>query len=93
MMRSVTLIGCCLVLILRKDDWNELTKHPKDRGKDWPNSRMNSLQPREDDADQKIVWSSSVTANNRTKPVNDHITCAKMSKPSVEATDEGRSTA
>jgi hypothetical protein len=34
-MRSVTLIlGCCLVLILRKGDWNELTGHPKDRRKD-----------------------------------------------------------
>jgi hypothetical protein len=54
MMRSITLIlGCCLVLILRKGDWNELTGHPKDRGKDWPNSRTNSLQPEKDDADQK----------------------------------------
>jgi hypothetical protein len=53
MMRSVTLIlGCCLVLILRKDDLNELTGHPKDRGKDWLNSRTNSLQPGEEDADQ-----------------------------------------
>jgi hypothetical protein len=52
MMRNVTLIlGCCLVLILRKDDWNELTGHPKDRGKDWPNLMMNSLQPGEDYAD------------------------------------------
>jgi hypothetical protein len=35
MMRSVTLIlKCCLVLILRKDDWNELTGHSKDCGKD-----------------------------------------------------------
>jgi hypothetical protein len=94
MMRSVTLIvGCCLVLILSKDVWNELTGHLKDRGKDWPNSRMNFLQPREDDADQKIVRSSFVTANNRTKPVNDRRTCAKTSKPFVKATDEGRSTA
>jgi hypothetical protein len=28
------ILGCCLVLILRKGDWNELTEHPKDRGKD-----------------------------------------------------------
>jgi hypothetical protein len=99
--RSVTLIlGCCLVLILRNDDWNELTGHPKDRGKDWPNSRMNSLQPGEDDADQKVVRSSSVTANNHTKPANDRTkpannrrTCTKTSKPSMEATDEGRSIA
>jgi hypothetical protein len=56
MMRSVILIlGCCLVLILRKGDWNELTGHPKDRGKDRPNSRANSLQLGEDDADKKPV--------------------------------------
>jgi hypothetical protein len=99
MMRSITLIlECCLVLILRENDWNELTGHPKDRGKDWPNSRMNSLQPGEDDADQKIVRSPSVTANDRTKPANDctkpandRKTCTRKSKPSVEATDEGRS--
>jgi hypothetical protein len=60
MMRSVTLIlGCCLFLILRKGDWNELTGHSKDQGKDWPNSRTNSLQPGEDDAYQKLVRSSS----------------------------------
>jgi hypothetical protein len=30
MMRSVTLIlGCCLVLILRNNEWNELTGHPQ----------------------------------------------------------------
>jgi hypothetical protein len=53
MMRSVTLIlGCCLVLILRKDEWNELTGHLKDCGKDLPNSRTNSLQHGENDADQ-----------------------------------------
>jgi hypothetical protein len=58
MMRSVTIIlGCCLVLILRKGDWNELIRHPKDRGKDRSNSRVNSLQPGEDDADQKTVRS------------------------------------
>jgi hypothetical protein len=45
------------------------------------------------DADQKIVQSSSVTANDRTKPANDHRTCTKMSKPSGEAIDKGRSTA
>jgi hypothetical protein len=94
MIRSVTLIlGCCLVLILRKDDWNELTGHPEDRGKDWLNLRMNSLQPGEDNADQKIVQSSSVLVNDRTKPANDRRTCAKTSKPSVEVTDEGRLTA
>jgi hypothetical protein len=39
MMRSVTLIlGCSLVLILRNGEWNELTRHPKDHGKDSSNS-------------------------------------------------------
>jgi hypothetical protein len=53
MMRNVTLIlGCCLVLILRKDEWNELTRHLNDHGKDRPNLRTNSLQHRENDADQ-----------------------------------------
>jgi hypothetical protein len=52
-MRSVTLIlGCCLVLILRKDEWNELTEHLKDHEKDRPNSRTNSLQHGENDTDQ-----------------------------------------
>jgi hypothetical protein len=44
MMKRVTFImGCGLVIILRKGEWNELTGHPKDRGKNQPNSRMNSL--------------------------------------------------
>jgi hypothetical protein len=52
MMSSITLIlGCCLVLILRKGDWNELTGHLKDRGRDRPNSRTNYVQPGEDDVD------------------------------------------
>ena len=43
MMRSITLIlGGCLV-ILRRGEWDELTRHPKDRGKDRTNSRTNSL--------------------------------------------------
>ena len=51
MMRSVTLIlGGCLV-ILRRGEWNELTGHPKDRGKDRPNS----LQQGENDADCVVV--------------------------------------
>jgi hypothetical protein len=34
MMMSVAFIGKCrLVLILRKGEWNELTGHPKDRGR------------------------------------------------------------
>jgi hypothetical protein len=33
------ILGCCLVLILIRGDWNELTRHPKDRRKDSSNSR------------------------------------------------------
>jgi hypothetical protein len=51
MMKSVAFIRrCCFVLVLRISEWNELTRHPKDRGKNRRNSRMNSLQPGEDDA-------------------------------------------
>jgi hypothetical protein len=33
-MKSVTFImGCDLAIILRKGEWNELTGHPKDCGK------------------------------------------------------------
>jgi hypothetical protein len=53
MMRSVMLIlGCCLALILRKGKWNELTGHLKDPEKNRLNSRTNSLQPGENDADR-----------------------------------------
>jgi hypothetical protein len=56
MMKSVMFImGCGLVVILRKDEWNELTRHPKDRGKNQPNSMTNSLQLGEDDVDQDIL--------------------------------------
>jgi hypothetical protein len=34
------IMGCGLVVILRRGDWNELTGHPKDRGKDSSNSRQ-----------------------------------------------------
>jgi hypothetical protein len=52
MIKSVTFImGCGLVVILMNGEWNKLTGHPKDRGKDNPNSKANSLQPREDDVD------------------------------------------
>jgi hypothetical protein len=54
MMKRVALIvGCCFVLILRKGNWTELIGHPKDRGKNRRNSRTNSLQPGEDDADRR----------------------------------------
>jgi hypothetical protein len=52
MMKSITFImGCCFVLVLRMGEWNELIRHPKDCGKDQPNSRTNSLQQGENDAD------------------------------------------
>ena len=39
MMKSATFImGCGLLVILRNGEWNELTGHPKDRGKDSSNS-------------------------------------------------------
>jgi hypothetical protein len=41
-----------LVVILRNGEWNELTRHTKHRGKDNPNSMMNSLQPWEDNVDR-----------------------------------------
>jgi hypothetical protein len=57
MMKSVTFImGCGLVIILRKGEWNELTGHPKDRGK----NQLNSLQPGEDDVDQDNILSFSI---------------------------------
>jgi hypothetical protein len=52
MIKSVTFImGCGLVVILRNGEWNKLTRHPKDRGKDNQNSMVNSLQLGEDDVD------------------------------------------
>jgi hypothetical protein len=52
MMKIVAFIGvCCFVLVLRIGEWNELTGHLKDRGKNWPNSKTNSLQQGENDAD------------------------------------------
>jgi hypothetical protein len=39
MNKAITFImGCDLVVILRIGDWNELTRHLKDRGKDCSNS-------------------------------------------------------
>jgi hypothetical protein len=58
MIKSVTfIVGCDLVMILRKGEWNELTGHPKDRRKNQPNLRTNSLQPGEDDVDQDNILS------------------------------------
>ena len=52
MMKSVAFIGgCCFVLVLRMGEWNELTEHPKDCGKNRPNLRTNSHQQGENDAD------------------------------------------
>jgi hypothetical protein len=35
------IMGYGLLVILRREDWNELTGHPKDRGKD--NSNLSGL--------------------------------------------------
>jgi hypothetical protein len=52
-MKSIIIImGRGLVVKLRRGEWNGLTGHPKDPGKDRPNSRTNSLQHGENDADQ-----------------------------------------
>jgi hypothetical protein len=51
MKSTMIIMGRGLVVKLRRGDWNELTGHPKDRGKNQPNSRTNSLQPGEDDVD------------------------------------------
>jgi hypothetical protein len=53
MIKSIMfVVRFCLVLILRKGEWNELIRHPKDHGKDNLNSRANSLQPRVNDVDR-----------------------------------------
>jgi len=44
------LVGCYIVLILKRRGWNGLIGHPKDRGKNHLNSRTNSLKPGENDA-------------------------------------------
>jgi hypothetical protein len=80
MMRSITLImRCCLVLILREGESNELTGHPKDRGKNRLNSRANSLQPREDDVDQD-AWEylRKTRANANVKTPRKMVTRAQM---------------
>lgn len=55
--RLVVVMGCNLfffwfqvTLVLKNTRWNELIGHPKDRGKEDSNSRMNSFQPGETDA-------------------------------------------
>jgi ribosomal protein S15P/S13E len=52
MIKNVTFIMGCGVAILRSGEWNKLTGHLKDRGKDSPNLKANSLQLGEDDVDQ-----------------------------------------
>jgi hypothetical protein len=69
MMKSVALIvGNCLVLIVRKVEWNELIGHPKDRGKDRPNSRTNSLQQGENDVVGKHGEFSLTRAVTKARP-------------------------
>jgi hypothetical protein len=50
MIRAITFImGRGLIVILRRGEWNKLTRHPKDHRKNQPKSRMNSLQHGEND--------------------------------------------
>jgi hypothetical protein len=49
MMKSITFIMGCGLVILRRREWNDLTGHPTDCGKNRPNSRTNSLQQGEND--------------------------------------------
>jgi hypothetical protein len=55
MKSTMIIMGRGLVVKLRRDDWNELAGHLKDRGRDRPNSRMNSLQLGEDYMDQIAI--------------------------------------
>jgi hypothetical protein len=57
--KLVIVIGCNLfifwfqvTLVLKNTGWNELIGHPKDRGKEDSNSRTNSFQPGETDAEE-----------------------------------------
>jgi hypothetical protein len=52
MKSTMIIMGRDLFVKLRRGDWNELTGHPKDRGKNQLNSRIISLKPGEDDVDQ-----------------------------------------
>jgi len=49
------LVICYIVLLLKRRGWNELIGNSKDRDKNHLNSRTNSLQPGENDADQ-LTW-------------------------------------
>jgi hypothetical protein len=52
LMKSIIIImGRGLVVKLRREEWNGLTGHSKDRGKDRPNLRTNSLQHGEKQGD------------------------------------------
>jgi hypothetical protein len=55
--RLVVVMGCIIfwfqvILVLRNTGCNELIGHPKDRGKEDLNSRTNSFQPGETDAEE-----------------------------------------
>jgi hypothetical protein len=53
--RLVVVMGCNLfqiTFVLRNTGWNELVDHPKDRGEEDLNSRTNSFQPGETDAEE-----------------------------------------
>jgi hypothetical protein len=74
MMKSVTCsVGCCFVLVWRMGEGNELTGHSKDRGKDRPNSRTNSLQHGENDADQSCSRGPEIELSGTT--IDHKMTC------------------
>jgi len=49
------LVGCYIVLLLKRKGWNGLIGNSKDRGKNHLISRTNSLQPGENDVGQ-LIW-------------------------------------
>jgi hypothetical protein len=62
MIRGITcIVVCCLIMILRKGEWNELTWHSKDHGKTHLNLGMNSLLQEEND----VGWNSPPTSITR----------------------------
>jgi hypothetical protein len=44
------LVGCYIIFLLYRNEWNGLIWHPKDQGKNHLNSMMNFLNPCENDA-------------------------------------------
>jgi hypothetical protein len=67
MIKSIMfIVVSCLVLILRKGDWNELIGHPKNHEKDSLNLKMNSLRPEENDALKFLIYYLHAVCENVT---------------------------